>query len=480
MSSGWNKRVRMATGLVRVVAAARWMAVAAVGYMGVLGCSEGGILNSDGGIRSLFAKAEKAEKSGNINFFGFYTGMPMADAEALAAHYGIQQEEYGSGLFGIMDFWGIPTRTFDENVETHEVCRMRFNLKQVRSITRGGNTFRELVLAVVNQVGDMEWVDGSYSRKTIDDIVIVMNETLGCVIVNHPRKEKAEQAEQRAEQKKRRAATHMTEWFEAAMQGDAEALASLRQAAEQGDAVAQRTLGWIEQEGHEVEQGNENTLVMVTEATFPPFEFLDAGEIVGIDVSICNEIAKELGKTLALRNQPFEAVIPTLMAGNADIAAAGIMVTEERKQNVDFSIPYMTTGIGIIRKAGDETITGGDSLQGKQVGVQSGTTSDVYLVDEMGLEPEEYDSTMSAVTALKAGDLDAVVADIDLVIAITAEDANVEMSPEPLSKEDYAVAVRKGNTDLLAVANRVIERIKASGEYDRFREEAEARCNALN
>ncbi|MBP5787801.1 MAG: transporter substrate-binding domain-containing protein [Kiritimatiellae bacterium] len=82
--------------------------------------------------------------------------------------------------------------------------------------------------------------------------------------------------------------------------------------------------------------------------------------------------------------------------------------------------------------------------------------------------------------ALKAGKVDAVVADIDPATAITAKDADVEMLPEPLSKEDYAVAVRKGNAELLAVANRVIERIKASGEYDKFREEAQARFEAIN
>lgn len=223
-----------------------------------------------------------------------------------------------------------------------------------------------------------------------------------------------------------------------------------------------------------------NTLRMVTEATFPPYEFLDNGEIVGIDVSICKEIAKELGKELAVQDQKFDSVIPSLMAGKADIAAAGITVTEDRKQNVDFSVPYVTTGIAIIRKTGDEAITGGESLKGKRVGVQSGTTSDTYMVDEMGQEPDRYDSPAMAVAALKAGKVDAVVADIDPATAITAKDGDVEMLPEPLSKEDYAVAVRKGNAELLAVANRVIERIKASGEYDYFREEAQARFEAIN
>ena len=225
---------------------------------------------------------------------------------------------------------------------------------------------------------------------------------------------------------------------------------------------------------------DETTLTMVTEATFPPYEFLEGDQIVGIDVSICQAVADSLGKTLVVQDQKFDSVIPSLIAGKADLAAAGITVTEERKQNVDFSIPYVTTGIAIIRKTGDEAITGADSLVGKRVGVQSGTTSDTYLVDEMKQEPERYDSPAAAVAALKAGRCDAVVADIDPATAITTQDRDVEMLPEPLSQEDYAVAVRKGNTELLDAINAVIARIKADGTYDAFRADAQARFDALN
>lgn len=101
------------------------------------GSSDGG---SRGNVRALFAKAKEAEKAGNINFFGFYTGMPMEDAKALAEHYGLDiEEEYSYGLLGMMDVMGmLPKHTLEEDIETHEVYRMRFSLDKVRKITKGG------------------------------------------------------------------------------------------------------------------------------------------------------------------------------------------------------------------------------------------------------------------------------------------------------------------------------------------------------
>ena len=109
------------------------------GAMVLLVLLQSGCGGSNGGnVRALFAKAKEAEKAGNINFFGFYTGMPMEDAKALAEHYGLDiEEEYSYGLLGMMDVMGmLPKHTLEEDIETHEVYRMRFSLDKVRKITK--------------------------------------------------------------------------------------------------------------------------------------------------------------------------------------------------------------------------------------------------------------------------------------------------------------------------------------------------------
>lgn len=207
-----------------------------------------------------------------------------------------------------------------------------------------------------------------------------------------------------------------------------------------------------------------NQLIMVTEATFPPYEFRDAqGGLVGIDIALCQAIADELGRELVVQDAKFDSVIPSVKAGKADLAAAGITVTEDRKQSVDFSIPYVTTGITMITLKGSDIDTP-EEVTGKKVGVQAGTTSDTYMV-ERGQEPDRYESPALAVAALKAGKVDLVICDIDPASIIVSKDSDVQISGGPLSKEDYAIAVNKGNAELLAVANRVIERLKTSGEF---------------
>ena len=131
---------------------------------------------------------------------------------------------------------------------------------------------------------------------------------------------------------------------------------------------------------------------MITEATFPPYEFRQGTEVVGIDVEICKAIAKELGKELKIEDVEFDSVLPSLIAGKAELAAAGITVTEDRKMQVDFSVPYVRTGIVFIfskDKPFDEAKP--EEAKGKRVGVQNGTTSADYVREQLGQEPEMFD-----------------------------------------------------------------------------------------
>ena len=220
------------------------------------------------------------------------------------------------------------------------------------------------------------------------------------------------------------------------------------------------------------------TIRMITEATFPPYEFRQGKEVVGIDVEICKAVAKELGKTLAIEDVEFDSVIPSLIAGKAELAAAGITVTEDRKMKVDFSHPYVRTGIVFIF-AKDKPFDAekAEEAKGKRVGVQNGTTSADYVREKLGQEPEMFDSPASAFAAMKAGKVDVVIADIDPAKAVIKGEPDYDIS-ELLTVEEYAVAIKKGQPELLAVLNKVIDDLDASGKLDEIKDEWTAKAEA--
>jgi ABC-type amino acid transport substrate-binding protein len=206
----------------------------------------------------------------------------------------------------------------------------------------------------------------------------------------------------------------------------------------------------------------DNSFKMITEATFPPYEFLRGQEVVGLDVELCKAIAAKLGKEFKVESVDFDSVIPALISGKADIAAAGITITEDRKKNVDFSIPYEKTGIVIVYKKSAPYLTG-ESLKGKRVGVQSGTTSETYVVEELKQEPERMRSPAEACAALEAGRVDAVIADIEPAKNCVKGEDDLAMT-DFITSEEYAVAIQKGQPELLAAINEVITELKANGK----------------
>ena len=156
----------------------------------------------------------------------------------------------------------------------------------------------------------------------------------------------------------------------------------------------------------------DNAIKMITEAAFPPYEFLRGQDIVGIDVEICRAVAQHMGREFMAETVDFDSVIPAVISGKADLAAAGITVTEDRKKNVDFSIPYVKTGIVVISKKSNP-FKDVAQLKGRKIGVQSGTTSETYVLEQLKQEPERSRSPAEACAALKSGRVDFVIADID-------------------------------------------------------------------
>ena len=216
---------------------------------------------------------------------------------------------------------------------------------------------------------------------------------------------------------------------------------------------------------------------MITEATFPPYEFLRGQEIVGIDVEICRAVAQKLGRDFKAETVNFDSVIPAVISGKADLAAAGITITEDRKQNVDFSIPYVKTGIVVIFKKSNPFTTV-DALKGKKIGVQAGTTSEAFVLEKLGQEPERSNSPAEAVAGLKAGRCEFVIADIDPAKNCVKGEAELELS-DFISSEEYAIAIRKGQPELLKTIDETIAEIKADGRLEKWIAEFTAESDKL-
>lgn len=206
----------------------------------------------------------------------------------------------------------------------------------------------------------------------------------------------------------------------------------------------------------------DNSLKMITEATFPPYEFLRGQEIVGIDVEICRAVAEKLGRPFLAETVDFDSVIPAIVSGKADLAAAGITITEDRKQKVDFSDPYVKTGIVVIYKKSNP-FREPQLLKGKTIGVQAGTTSENYVLEQLKQEPERFKSPAEAVAALKSGRVAFVISDIDPAKNCVKGEADLALSGF-ITTEEYAVAIRKGQPELLKAINETIAELKRNGK----------------
>lgn len=231
-------------------------------------------------------------------------------------------------------------------------------------------------------------------------------------------------------------------------------------------AAAETTAGAAETTAAEApSEAAGGVLVMATNAEFPPYEYHDGGEIVGIDVEIAQAIAGKLGMALEIEDIAFDSIIPEVVSGKADMGVAGMTVSEDRLVNVDFSDPYTTASQVIIVKEGSD-ITGPDALGGKFIGVQLGTTGDIYASDyeAEGSTIERYSKGFEAVQALLQDKIDAVVIDLEPAKVFVEENEGIVILDEALTVEEYAIAIQKGNTELLDKVNGALAELKDSGE----------------
>lgn len=211
--------------------------------------------------------------------------------------------------------------------------------------------------------------------------------------------------------------------------------------------------------------GSGGTLVMATNAEFPPYEYHEGDEIVGIDADIAAAIADELGMELKIEDMAFDSIITAVSGGKADMGLAGMTVKPDRQKNVNFSDTYTTAAQMIIVKEGSD-IAGVDDLTGKKVGVQLGTTGDIYAEDIEDAEVERYNKGMEAVQALLQDKIDAVVIDGEPAKVFVAENEGLKILDEPLTEEEYAIAIAKDNDELLEKVNTALSNLKDSGKLD--------------
>ena len=213
------------------------------------------------------------------------------------------------------------------------------------------------------------------------------------------------------------------------------------------------------------------TLKMGTNAAFPPYEYYDdeTDAIVGIDAEVAAAIAEKLGYELEIVDMDFDALIPAVANGKIDVVLAGLTVTEERKQNVDFTASY-ATGVQVVIVKEGSAITSVDDLSVEganyKIGVQQGTTGDLYctwdLEDAGKATIERFKSGTDAVLALTSGKIDCVVIDNEPAKNYVAANEGLAILATEYITEEYAIALAKGS-ELTAAINTALEELIADG-----------------
>ncbi|MBQ1506905.1 MAG: basic amino acid ABC transporter substrate-binding protein [Ruminococcus sp.] len=219
------------------------------------------------------------------------------------------------------------------------------------------------------------------------------------------------------------------------------------------------------QASSETTEGKE--LHMATNAAFEPYEYVEGGKVVGIDAEIAEAICDKLGYTLVIDDMDFDSIITAVTSGKADFGMAGMTVTDERKQSVDFTDSYTNAIQVIIVNEDEDKVSGADDLKTAVIGVQLGTTGDIYVSDfeETGAKIERFNKGADAVLALTQGKVDAVVIDNQPAKAFVAQNEGTKILEEPFENEEYAICLAKGS-ELTEKFNGALRELKADGTVD--------------
>ncbi len=215
----------------------------------------------------------------------------------------------------------------------------------------------------------------------------------------------------------------------------------------------------------------EQELDVVTDPSFVPFEMMDqeTGEMVGFDMDIISEVAERAGFEYNLETMDFNGIIPAIQTGNVDIAIAGVTITEERAEIVDFSDPYYDSGLRILVSADDDSVEEVEDLKGKKIGTKVGSTSYDYLEEHLGDEADitPYPGSSDMYMALLGGSVDAVFYDAPNVgyFSQTRGEGRVKVVGPLYEGQQYGIVLVKGS-EWVEPVNEALAEMKEDGTYD--------------
>lgn len=226
--------------------------------------------------------------------------------------------------------------------------------------------------------------------------------------------------------------------------------------------------------GADLDLVSEGTLTVCTDAPYKPMEFEENGEFTGFDIELMRAVAGNLGLDLEVVNSGFDPIVSgaALTAGQCDIAAASITITEEREANVDFTDPYFEAEQSLLVKS-DAGIASLDDLADKRIGVQSGTTGETYANENKpdGAQIVSFDNPGDIFVALEAGDIEGVLQDLVVNQGRVIDDDSVEVVETYPTDEQYGFAAEEGNTELTGAVNESLSTLREDGTYDELFEE---------
>ena len=209
-----------------------------------------------------------------------------------------------------------------------------------------------------------------------------------------------------------------------------------------------------------------------TEPTFAPFEFQKEGskDYDGFDMDLARAIGKQMGAKVEIVNMGFDALIPALNANNIDLIAAGMSITDERKQAITFSEPYYTSGLIVMVNKDNKEVKSAKDLEGKRIAVQIGTTGEKKARSIKCAKVTAFNTNTEAAMELKNKGVDAVINDSPVVGYYLAQGGNKTAMTvgEVMEAEQYGLAVKKGNDKLAADVNKALAELKKNGEYDKI------------
>ena len=207
-------------------------------------------------------------------------------------------------------------------------------------------------------------------------------------------------------------------------------------------------------------------LYVGTNAEFEPFEYREGENIVGFDIELIGEISKLINKDIEVEDMAFDGLLPALQTKKIDLIIAGMTATEERKKFVNFSESYYKSQQAIVVNKDENGINNFDNLIGKEVGVVLGYTGDIIVSEMANVKIQRYNATSEAIMALKSKKVQAVVLDYEPAKNYSAQNPELKLIETDSQSEEYAIAIRKEDTQLLNNINKALATLKENGTYD--------------